>query len=132
MHRDSRAKDAAGGHSLSSPTPEAGPTEMLPGAPARQRRGRYNLPSQPERLIGREPLQRQVFDLLRPGQVRLLTLTGAAGCGKTRLALEVAAQLRDSFQHGAFLIDLTPIRDSELVASAIARPLGVRDLGRRQ
>jgi predicted ATPase/pimeloyl-ACP methyl ester carboxylesterase/DNA-binding CsgD family transcriptional regulator len=87
------------------------------------------LPAQPTALIGRDreltELRRQ---LLRP-DVRLLTLTGAAGTGKTRLALEVAADLFDTFEHGSVFVELTPVRDPALVTPAIAAAVGVHDAG---
>lgn len=98
---------------------------------APSRGSHHNVPAQPTRLIGREPEVAAVREqLLRP-DVRLLTLTGAGGSGKTRLALEVAAGLVERFADGVFLIDLAPSRDSAVVVSAIARPLGVRDIGGR-
>jgi predicted ATPase/DNA-binding CsgD family transcriptional regulator len=63
--------------------------------------------------------------------VRLLTLTGPGGTGKTRLALEVAASLLDVFDGGVYFVDLVPVADARLVQSAIARTLGLRDTGDR-
>jgi non-specific serine/threonine protein kinase len=59
--------------------------------------------------------------------VRLLTFTGPAGVGKTRLALEVAAQLQGEFEDGAFFVDLSTLTDPGLVLPTIAQALGVRD-----
>jgi predicted ATPase/DNA-binding CsgD family transcriptional regulator len=71
---------------------------------------------------------------LATGEARLLTLTGPAGVGKTRLALVAAAQLaedRGCFPDGVTLVDLAPIRDPDLVLGAIARGLGQLDVGGR-
>ena len=59
--------------------------------------------------------------------MRLLTLCGAPGVGKTRLALEVAAQMAESFFDGVVFVPLAPLRDAGLVTSAIARRVGVRE-----
>jgi predicted ATPase len=59
--------------------------------------------------------------------VRRVTLTGAGGSGKTRLAVEVAARLVDDFPDGVFLVDLSPLRDPELVTTAIADVLSLKD-----
>jgi predicted ATPase/class 3 adenylate cyclase len=88
-----------------------------------------NLPAQPTPLIGRETEIEAARRLLQREEVRLLTLTGPGGTGKTRLGLQVAADLLDDFQDGVFYVDLAPIQDPGLVASAIAQTLGVRESG---
>jgi predicted ATPase/DNA-binding SARP family transcriptional activator len=86
------------------------------------------LPSPPNRLLGRERELHELRDLLRREDVRLLVLTGAGGSGKTRLALEAAREAADTFANGTAFIDLAPLRDRELVMSAIAQGLGMRQL----
>ena len=88
-----------------------------------------NLPAQPTPLVGRERELGEVRDLLRGEGVRLLTLTGPGGIGKTRLGLQVAAELLDEFEDGVFFVALATITDPALVASAIAEPLGVVEAG---
>ena len=58
---------------------------------------------------------------------RLLTLTGAGGCGKTRLALKVARDLVGAYSDGVWLVDLAPLSDPALVPQAVAKALGVRE-----
>src|SRR5215210_5235920 len=88
---------------------------------------RNNLPLQPTPLIGREKEVGEVMDRVRSEEVRLLTLTGPGGTGKTRLALQGAAELLEEFEDGVFFVALAAITDPELVPSAIAEPLGVRE-----
>jgi predicted ATPase len=85
-----------------------------------------NLPAQLEPLLGRK---RELADLLRHVRVdgaRVVTLTGPGGIGKTRLALELAGELVPDFEHGVWLVDLSALRDHELVLGAIAGVLGAR------
>jgi len=94
-------------------------------------RRQHNLPASPTPLIGRECELRAAREQLLQEQVRLLTLTGPGGSGKTRLALAVAEELREDFPGGAWLVDLTPLRDPALVLPAIARVLGLQATGPR-
>jgi predicted ATPase/class 3 adenylate cyclase len=88
-----------------------------------------NLPIQPNSLIGREKEVAAVQRLLGREDVRLLTLTGPGGTGKTRLGLQVAADLSDRFADGVFFVNLAPLTDPELVVPTIAQALGVREQG---
>jgi predicted ATPase/class 3 adenylate cyclase len=91
----------------------------------------HNLPSQPTPLIGREREVAAVIERLQRPDVRLLILIGPGGTGKTRLALQVAAELLADFANGVFFVALAPIRDPALVASAITQALGIREIGNR-
>ncbi len=88
----------------------------------------HNLPMQPTPFVGREQEVASVRELLRRPEVRLLTLTGPGGIGKTRLALQVAAELSDQFADGVFLVPLAPVNDPEQVVPAIIQTLGISDL----
>lgn len=83
-----------------------------------------NLPQQLTSFVGREDELREIDELL--GEVRLLTLLGPGGTGKTRLALQAAADRVERHADGVFFVDLAPISDPELVLPAIANALGVR------
>jgi non-specific serine/threonine protein kinase len=87
-----------------------------------------NLPLQLTSFIGREQLLAEVTRRLSQSSpaCRLLTLTGAGGTGKTRLALEAAEALRDRFD-GVYFVPLAPISDTGLIATAIAQAVGVGD-----
>jgi predicted ATPase/DNA-binding SARP family transcriptional activator len=92
---------------------------------------RHNLPTQLTSFIGREPHLAAVWQQLTRPEVRLLTLTGSGGTGKTRLSLQVAAEQRDEFEDGVFFVPLAPIRDPALVVPIIARTLGIHEFGGR-
>jgi predicted ATPase/class 3 adenylate cyclase len=85
----------------------------------------HNLPQQLTSFIGREREMAEVKRLL--GENRLLTLTGAGGTGKSRLALQAAADLMDEYTDGVWLIELAPLADPALVPQAVASVLGVKE-----
>jgi predicted ATPase/class 3 adenylate cyclase/DNA-binding CsgD family transcriptional regulator len=91
----------------------------------------HNLPVQATVLLGRERDVDGVRQALLRAEARLVTLTGPGGTGKTRLGLQVAAEVIDQFGDGVFFVELAPISDPTLVPSAIAQVLGVRDMGGR-
>ena len=87
----------------------------------------HNLPAQLTALIGRTQEIQAATALLRRAGVRLVTFVGAGGTGKTRLALQVAAEVSDDFGDGVFFVNLAPITNPELIATTIADVLGVRE-----
>ncbi len=107
--------------------PQAGPAVAIPA----RENSPHNLPAQSTVLIGREAETAAACDILRRGDVRLLTLTGPGGVGKTRLALQVAEDLLDRYDDGVFFVDLAAITDPDLVAPTIARILGLREVASR-
>lgn len=87
---------------------------------------RTNVPAVLTSLIGRKEEQTAARDALLQPNVRLLTLTGPPGIGKTRLALEVASGLVEHFEDGVFWVELAAVVDPELVPATVARALGVK------
>lgn len=104
----------------------------------------HNLPIQLTSFVGREGEINELKEILTIGErqqttdsnslvrrpssvVRLLTLTGAGGAGKTRLALQVAAEVVDSFKNGVWFIELAPLADPALIAGTVATTLGLRE-----
>jgi len=88
---------------------------------------RTNLPMQPTPFTGREQEVAAVRALLSRGDVRLVTLTGPGGAGKSRLALQTAAELIEEFADGVYFVTLAPISDPALVISTIAQTLDVKE-----
>jgi predicted ATPase/class 3 adenylate cyclase/Tfp pilus assembly protein PilF len=88
---------------------------------------RTNLPITASPLVGREAELSELLSLLRNG-TRLVTVTGAGGSGKTRLALQVAAELVDDFHDSVYFVPLAAIQDPALVVPTIAQAAGVREL----
>lgn len=84
----------------------------------------YNLPAEVASFVGRKRETREVKEIL--GNSRLVTLTGTGGCGKTRLALRVAADVARSYKNGVWLVELAAVEDSAMVSRAVAAALGVR------
>ena len=85
----------------------------------------HNLPVQLTSFIGREKEIEEIQGLL--GEHRLVTLTGAGGCGKTRLAIQVASGLIPHFEEGVWFVDLAPVAEPTLIPEAIARVLQVKE-----
>ncbi len=86
-----------------------------------------NLPAPPTPLVGRDAEVDEIQALLWRPDVRLVTLTGAGGIGKTRLALEIAAGVADDFPDGVVFVSFAALRDPELVIQAIAQTMGIRE-----
>src|SRR5919202_4508779 len=103
------------------------PSDFLPLRTLDRRPTNLSAPTTP--LIGREREVGAAGTRLRRPEVRLLTLTGPGGIGKTRLSLQVAAELLDVFGDGVWVVELAPVGDPALVASTIAHTLGVKEAG---
>ena len=84
-----------------------------------------HLPVQLTSFVGREAEMNDLRQILADN--RLVTLTGAGGVGKTRLAVQVAAEIADGFGDGVWYVDLAPITDPDLVPVAVVRALGLPD-----
>src|SRR5437867_93819 len=99
--------------------------------PAREHRGSSVLPLPPTPMIGRDAECDAIKKLVRQREVRLMTLTGPGGVGKTRLALAVGATLEPELADGCHFIPLAALTDPVQVLPAIARALSVRELRER-
>jgi non-specific serine/threonine protein kinase len=108
-----------------SPAEPAAPVEQPPWLAAPQ------LPAPAAELIGRAAERAAALRLLADPHVRLLTLTGPAGVGKTHLALQVAADIRAAFADGVYFVGLTALSDHQLVVPTVARAFGLTDGGPR-
>ncbi|HEY5981342.1 MAG TPA: helix-turn-helix domain-containing protein [Microlunatus sp.] len=93
--------------------------------------GRAALAAPSTPLFGRDAELADIVARLRAGDVRLLTLTGPGGVGKTRLALAAAARLEPDFPDGVALAELAPVADPELVLPTVAGALGLPQVGRQ-
>ena len=98
-----------------------------PARPAESRPA--NIPAQRTGFVGREKELAAARELLLRQDVRLVTVTGPGGIGKTRLAVEVANDLNDYFSGGIHFVPLSSLRDSSLIASAVVQSLGIREVG---
>jgi non-specific serine/threonine protein kinase len=90
-----------------------------------------NLPAPLTSFVGRERVRQEIASLLKQPDTRLVTLTGAGGVGKTRLALAVAGELKAAYADGIWFVNLAPIVDQSLVLSTIASTLGVQESATR-
>jgi predicted ATPase len=118
MARRSRSQVAKSAAAKRTARP-ARPARPLPSAP----RKIHNLPAQLTSFIGREREIVEIKGLL--GATRLLTLTGSGGCGKTRLALRVAADLLEQYPDGVRLVELAPLPDPAFVPNSVAAALDI-------
>ena len=124
-HGDHRLKDLSGAQRLYQLVVSGVPAEFPPLRTLDNRP--TNLPAQPNAFIGRADELGELEALLARDDVRLVTLTGPGGAGKTRLSLQLAASVIDVFDHGVFVVPLAPVRDAELVVPTIAQTLGLRE-----
>jgi predicted ATPase/class 3 adenylate cyclase len=120
-----RLKDLSGPHQLYQLQVEGLPMDFPPLKTLENRP--TNLPVLANALIGRTRELEEAQGLLARDDIRLLTLTGAGGTGKTRFALQVAAEQLERFPNGVFFVSLAPIHDWELVVPTIAQTLGLRE-----
>ncbi len=108
---------------LTGSSPALGSPSSEPGA-----RRTHNLPLQRTPLIGRRAERSALQPILLNSEIRLITLTGPGGTGKTRLALQAALDVVGSFPAGIRFVNLAPLSDSKLVIPAIAQALGIREM----
>jgi predicted ATPase/DNA-binding SARP family transcriptional activator len=108
----------------SETVPQGGPVHQAEPAIS----GSAFLPSASTPLIGREAEVTAVVEQLLRENVRLLTVTGPGGTGKTRIAMQAATDLQAHFANGAYFVNLAPITDPGLVAAEIAHALGVKEM----
>jgi non-specific serine/threonine protein kinase len=118
-----RTPVTAGAHTAGADDTATGETGVQPLPAPPEPRG--NLPVQPTSFIGREREQADVLALL--DRAPLVTLTGAGGCGKTRLALTVAGSLLPEYPDGVWLVELAALVDPILVPQTVARVLGLQE-----
>lgn len=122
-----------GEHEFRDLTPQRVYQAFAPGLPQQRaalralKPHRHNLPNPATPLIGREGELRQLAAQIDEPSCRILTLLGPGGIGKTRLAIALAARLVDRFADGVWFIPLASLTDSDLVLSAMANVLGVRE-----
>jgi predicted ATPase/DNA-binding CsgD family transcriptional regulator len=107
------------------------PSPISSGNKTSTKVGLHGLPLRPHALIGRDKDLEASCALILRGNVRLVTVTGPPGVGKTRFAIELAAGVASEFDDSAVFVDLAPVRDSALVLDTVAQALGVLDHAKR-
>ena len=122
-----RLKDIAGPNELFQLVIPDLPADFPPVSASSVGRPLRSLPSPATSFIGREAEVAAVCDLLKRADVRMLTLIGAAGVGKTRLALRVAAQLSSQFSDGLCFVALDQVSGVEVIHPALAQALNVQE-----
>jgi predicted ATPase len=106
--------------------------DRLPEKPLKQTKARpANLPVQRTGFVGREKEVAAAREVLLRPDVRLVTITGPGGIGKTRLAVQVASEVVESFPGGVHFVSLSPVSDPGLIAAVIVQALGIREAGVR-
>jgi transcriptional regulator with XRE-family HTH domain len=106
----------------------ARPAVLHAGTAEPETRAHFSVPAPLTRMIGREAEVHALRTIVPRDDVRLVTLTGAGGTGKTRLAIAVATEMVDTFPDGVCYVDLSPLTDPELVVPTIAASLGVPEV----
>lgn len=114
---------------MTPPAERIVPAQTPPATPSPLPGGPPGVPVPLTALIGRERELALAQTLIRRPELRLLTLTGPGGIGKTRLAIQLAADLADAFAQGVRFVPLASVRDPALVAASIARAIGVPPAG---
>ncbi len=111
-----------------APLPAIAPNDAptAPGAPLSFPHPSNSVPDEPNRFFGREREMAEISELLRTPEVRLLTMTGPGGTGKTRLAIKVCARLRDDFPDGIIFVSLASLSEAALVPAGIAQVVGYK------
>jgi predicted ATPase/DNA-binding SARP family transcriptional activator len=132
LERELGVEPSAGTRAAHDRLLQAAPPAQAPeplAQPAEATAATHNLPLVLTSFVGRE---RQRAEIARAmGTTRLLTLTGAGGCGKTRMALAVAADVASAYPEGVWFVDLATLGDGDLLSQEVAAVLGVREETRR-
>ncbi|MBO0789775.1 MAG: helix-turn-helix domain-containing protein, partial [Ktedonobacteraceae bacterium] len=103
------------------------PEQIAPPVPNSQPGSLWKVPSSFTSFVGREHEVTTICSLLDRSDVRLVTLLGPGGVGKTRLSIQIAAQMQDHFVDGICFVSLATVRDPLLMAPTIAKALGIQE-----